>query len=146
MLTKYTTLAASIFIMILHWVDGRMSYEIRTKYSSYILHALSAGLRLCCFSKKVIRFPKKEVSCVWHFTTSNVEASVLGIWGLWSNISCLLLSGPLWPRVVVPVRVSSTGQIELSDNHIECTKIWAYNELISLISRHTTTLDRLTCH
>ena len=39
--------------------------------------------------------------------------SSLGAWGIWSASSLPLFSGPLWPGVVVPVRVLSMGQIEL---------------------------------
>ena len=48
---------------------------------------------------------------------SDGEASVLELWGMWSSPSLPLLPGPLWPRVVVPVRVLSMVQIELF-NHL----------------------------
>ena len=36
--------------------------------------------------------------------------------GMWSTPSLRLFPGPLWPGVVVPVRVASMGQIELFNN------------------------------
>ena len=36
------------------------------------------------------------------------------LWGMQSTPSLPLLSGPLWPRVVVPDSVLSVGQIELN--------------------------------
>ena len=40
------------------------------------------------------------------------EVPNLAIWGIWSTPSLPLLLGLLWPRIVVPVRVSSMGLIE----------------------------------
>ena len=40
---------------------------------------------------------------------------MLELWGMRSTSSLLLLPGPLWPEVVAPDRVPSTGQIELFD-------------------------------
>ena len=40
-------------------------------------------------------------------------SDVLGLWQMWSTHSLSLLRGPLWPRVVIPIRVLSMGQIEL---------------------------------
>ena len=44
---------------------------------------------------------------------SDGEAPVLEPWGMWNTYSLPLFLGPLWPGVVVPVRVPSMGQIEL---------------------------------
>ena len=51
------------------------------------------------------------VPWIWHLTTSGYEAPVVEF--VESTPSLTLLSGPLWPGVVVPVRVPSKGQIEL---------------------------------
>ena len=40
---------------------------------------------------------------------------MLELWGIRSTPSLPLLSGPLWPGVVMPDRVPSMGQIELFD-------------------------------
>ena len=52
-----------------------------------------------------------------HYTTrtpaSEGEALVQKLWIIWSTPSMPLLQGPLWPGVVVPIRVSYLGQIEL---------------------------------
>ena len=37
----------------------------------------------------------------------------LQFWGEWSTPSFSLLWGPLWPYVIVPVRVHSMGQVDL---------------------------------
>ena len=39
---------------------------------------------------------------------------MLELWGMLSPTLLPLLPGPLWPRVVVPDRVLSMGQIELN--------------------------------
>ena len=55
--------------------------------------------------------PKNDVlsvtlNSIWWWSSS------LEIWWIWSTPSLPLLSGPLWPGMVVPVRVPSMGQIE----------------------------------
>ena len=55
----------------------------------------------------------KLVSCVWHQTASDGEIPVLELGGMWMNPSLTLLPGPLWPKVVAPVRISSKGQSKL---------------------------------
>ena len=47
---------------------------------------------------------------------SDSETPVLDLWGMWSTPSLALLSGPLWLRVVVPVRVVVMNQIEIFNN------------------------------
>ena len=54
--------------------------------------------------------PFSHVSSVWHKTASDCEAPVSKLLGMWSTHS---LPGPLYFRVVVPVRVPSRNQIEL---------------------------------
>ena len=44
------------------------------------------------------------------------EALVLELWEVWSTSSLPLLSGPLWPGVVVLVGVQSMGQIDSFEN------------------------------
>ena len=56
------------------------------------------------------------VSWIWH-KPSDDEDLVLEIWEMLTIPSLPLLPGPLWPVVVVSVRVPSMGQIELF-NHI----------------------------
>ena len=53
------------------------------------------------------------VSWIWHETASNGEAPVLELWVIWSTPSLPLLPGPLWPEVVISVRIPCMGQIEL---------------------------------
>ena len=48
-------------------------------------------------------------------------------WGKWSTLSLSLLWGPLWPRVVVPVRVPSMGKIDLFKNHLYLVRPCAKN-------------------
>ena len=40
---------------------------------------------------------------------------MLELWGMWSNPSSILLPGSLWPKVAVPDKVLSMGQIERFD-------------------------------
>ena len=47
---------------------------------------------------------------------SEIEAPVQELLEIWSTTPLPLLPGPLWPGVVVPVSVSSIGQIELFDH------------------------------
>ena len=56
---------------------------------------------------------------------SNGEV-ILDLWGMQITPSLPLLLDPLWPRLVVPVRVRSMGQVELFDqelfNHLTVCK------------------------
>ena len=53
------------------------------------------------------------MSWVWYYTASDGEE----LWGV-SNISSLsLLLGPLGPKVVIPVKVLSMGQMGLFENY-----------------------------
>ena len=61
-----------------------------------------------------INLRRGRESCVWHKTASDGEVSVLEILGVLSTPSLLLLPGPHWLEVVVPVKVPSVGQIDLS--------------------------------
>ena len=55
----------------------------------------------------------KILSWVWYWTASDHKAWVLVIWGVCSTPSLPLLQGPLWARVVVPLRVLSLNQIDV---------------------------------
>ena len=44
---------------------------------------------------------------------SDDEAPILELWWMWSTHSLPLLLGPLWPEMVVPIRVLSMGLTEL---------------------------------
>ena len=48
---------------------------------------------------------------------SDGEAPLLVIQGMWSIFLLPLLPGPLWPSMVIPVRISLIGLIELF-NHL----------------------------
>ena len=62
---------------------------------------------------------------------SDSEVSVLKSLGVFSTPSLSLLPGPLWPRVLVPVRVSSMGRINLFKNCVwlDCGKKTLKNQL-----------------
>ena len=65
-----------------------------------------------CTSAEGLRYSSSQwVSWIWWWG-SNGEVLVLQLWG----ISMPLFPGPLWSRVVVPVRVPFMGQIELFNN------------------------------
>ena len=83
---------------------------------------------------------------------SDGEAPVLELWGMWSIPSLPLLSDSLWPRMILPVRVLSMGQIELF-NHLLYLKpfncgqthgpsiVWIYDvtNLLFIYESHTHT-------
>ena len=50
--------------------------------------------------------------------TSDNEAPVLEIYTMWNIPSLPLLLGTLWPEVVVPVSISSLGQINQFENYL----------------------------
>ena len=52
----------------------------------------------------------EKVSQVWQKTVSDIKVPILELWQIWDT-PLLLLSGPLWSGVVVPVRISSVYQI-----------------------------------
>ena len=49
--------------------------------------------------------------------------------GVWSTILLPLLSDPLWPRVIVPVKVLSVAQINLFENYLYLIGILETNYL-----------------
>ena len=61
----------------------------------------------------------------WHKIASDGVITVLELWGMLSTPSLLLLQGPLWAGLVVPVRISSMGPIELF-NHLRWIIIVSY--------------------
>ena len=71
----------------------------------------------------------KEVSWVWCSTTSGGKAPVVEFWGVLSTLSLPLLSGSLWPRVVVPVGVPSMHQIDQFKDYLYSIGPYAKNPL-----------------
>ena len=63
------------------------------------------------------------MSSVWHKTASEGEAPILETLEIWSTSLLLLLPGPLWPGVVVPVKVSSMDQTDDFKNYSYPIKI-----------------------
>ena len=59
----------------------------------------------------------------WPLVTSVGEAPILKLSVVWSTPSLPLLPSPLWPRVVVLVRVSSMGRIDLFEHYSYKIKI-----------------------
>ena len=43
---------------------------------------------------------------------------VLKLWGVWNTLSLPLLPGPLYPEVVIPVKVPFIGQVDLFVNYL----------------------------
>ena len=71
--------------------------------------------------------------CLGYVTKlSDSEALVLELWGIKVTPSAPLLPGPLWPDVVVPVRISYMDQIELF-NHLQYLKSLNYVQTILLV-------------
>ena len=88
------------------------SYAIKTKtphQRKTVIVTLSQQLYVsnCNFSQRMS----------WHDNSDNrpsdVEPSVLKLWGMQSTLSQSLLLGPLWPQMVAPESVLSMGQIRL---------------------------------
>ena len=55
-----------------------------------------------------------ECPNLWPETASYVEAPVLGLWRMWSTNLLPLFPGPLYPGVIITVKVPAKGQIKLS--------------------------------
>ena len=89
------------------WIHFCFQYKYiiyRLSFSSFGSSCRICWLHLC----RGVRPPPQRVYWIWH-----KAIWVLKLWGIWSNPSLPLLSGPLWTWVVVPFRVPSMGQIEL---------------------------------
>ena len=57
--------------------------------------------------------------CLGYDTkASDGETPVLKLWGMWSTPLLPLTSGSLWSEVVIPVRVPSMGQMEISNHFL----------------------------
>ena len=69
--------------------------------------------------------PHKKEQCPGYDakTASDGEASFLEIWGGWSTLTLPLLPGPLWPRVVVLVRLPYMAEINLFKNYLYLIRI-----------------------
>ena len=62
---------------------------------------------------------QKKVSCLWHQTASGGKVPVMELLGVWSMSLLLLLPGPLWPRVIIPIRIPFMGRMPLKIISIE---------------------------
>ena len=86
------------------------------KYSAYMIAIVSStepvpywwSCRILCILC-VERYP-------WYDTELHLMVR-LQIWRMWSTPSLLVISGPLWPGVVVPTRVPFMDQIDLFRNY-----------------------------
>ena len=65
-----------------------------------------------------------EVSCVWHSIEFDGESPVLLISVVWSIFSLPLLTGPLWPWLVVLVKIISMYEINLHKNYTHSIALW----------------------
>ena len=65
---------------------------------------------------RVERLPNESTE--YDMKPSDHDTPVLDLWGMWSNPTLPLLPSPLWPGPVVPDRVLSMAQIEISDNFL----------------------------
>ena len=76
--------------------------------------------RICHLHLRRSITPHQRVSCIWHKAEFDGEVFSCEVW---SNSSFPLLPGPLWPGVVVCVRVLCMHQIKLFDNYL-CANKW----------------------
>ena len=92
---------------------------------------------VCCsnVSQKTAnrKVPRNSINTFWCLIYHYFILCVLGItlnyigwggssvdtWGMWSTLSLTLFPGPLWPVMVVRVRVPTMGQIKLF-NLLQC--------------------------
>ena len=66
-----------------------------------------------------LRAASKKKSCSGYDTkTSDDDASVLELWGIWNTPSLSLLPDSLWSRKAVPVKGLAMGQIKLFSENI----------------------------
>ena len=79
---------------------------------------------------------------VYDTKLSDGEASVLELWWMWSTPSLPLHSVPLWPGVIILVRVPSMGLMEIF-NHLlylepfNCRNIWVMLKKLLVLNSNT---------
>ena len=61
---------------------------------------------------------QKMISWLWHQIVSDGKNPVLQILRVWSIPTMPLLPGPQWFRIVIPVKVSSMGRMNLIKNYL----------------------------
>ena len=102
------------FFKILLWQRSAKPY--------FVLKVLeSGGCNSIALRKKTktLNALALTLNCIWLWRFS------LGVWRMWNKPSLRSLSGALWAGVVVPVRVSSVGQLKLF-NHLQRIIIISY--------------------
>ena len=57
----------------------------------------------------------QPVSLIWYKTASDSDTTLLEFWGMWNTPALPLHPGLFWNRGVVLVRISSSGQLEISN-------------------------------
>ena len=110
----FTLFSYSFFHLFIFFV----SFTVLRLFSPVRLGCRIVWLHLCTRGRTSLptnKYPGYDTK------PSDDEPSVLEFWEMWNISSLTLLLGPLWPRVVAPVRVPSLGQIKLF-NHLSATK------------------------
>ena len=74
--------------------------------------ALSVGFRICL----LYPLQRSETPTKKGYPRYTKLHPILGIWGVWTTLLWLLLPGPLFPGVVVPLLVPYINQINLLNN------------------------------
>ena len=69
-------------------------------------------------SLKTGKTPPTDECPGYNTRQSDGEAPVQDLWEMWSTSSLSLLPGPLWPGMVVPIRISFLGQTRILDNFL----------------------------
>ena len=80
---------------------------------------------------------KKGLSKIRQYIASDSEAPVLDISGVWNISSLLLLTGPLWPGMVIPIMVLSASLIDLFKRYSYSIRLCAKNNNKRLFNNNT---------
>ena len=97
-----------VFLPLPFWPNFSIYYSCSVSWDSQIFRLHLSG---------EVRTHSPKECPGYDIKPSDSEAQVLELWKLWSTLSLLLLSGPLWLEVTVPLWVPSIVQIELL-NHL----------------------------
>ena len=88
--------------------------------------------RLTTFLQRVRPPPILNDFLRFNTKQSDGKASFLELWGMSDTLLLPLLPGPLWPNVVVPVRVLSMGQTELFNHLLDLKPFNCMQKIINI--------------
>ena len=112
-----------------NWITRESWYALKQRNQATSVYIFLQPQRTVNFVEG--KSPPEDVSWVWYVTASGCEAQFLKILGVCSTFSIPLFPGPIWPRVVVFVRVQSMGQIHQFENYLYWNT-WYYTTVCKL--------------